>query len=255
MIRRWSLAETDDPAPGPLAAIRPVCPLKSRGSGPRGQAKYAAIVAAWVIRARRGWRPCFAGRGRGVRALLCHGDDRGRLDGADSGGQGAGGAVRRGARGGALRRPCRSRPRGGAGRAARRPGRQRAGRAGRRSRQLPAGSAARSRQEPGGADGGAAGLRSRGRHPGRGAERAGRPRRGRLPAAGDDLDALVLQPGRDDRRAGRRRLRLGGSEPGDVPRRRRGGGRPHRRLRRTLAAARVAVPRRRGRRRREECAA
>ncbi len=62
-------------------------------------------------------------------------------------------------------------------------------------------------------------------------ERPGRPRRGRLRPAGDDLDARLLQPRRHPRLAGRRRPRLGRRRAAPLAGRRRRGRRAHRRHR------------------------
>ncbi len=92
-------------------------------------------------------------------------------------------------------------------------------------------------------DGGAVRHRRRRRDPRCLAERAGRPRRGRLRQAGDDFDARLLQPRRDPRLAGRRRPRLGWCRAAPLAGRRRRGRRAHRRHRRTLAPPGEASPR------------
>ncbi len=67
------------------------------------------------------------------------------------------------------------------------------------------------------------------------AERTGRPGRGRLRPAGDDVDARLLQPRRDPRLAGRGWPRLGRRRAAPLAGRRRRPRRPHRRHRGPLA--------------------
>ena len=161
-------------------------------------------------------RPTMAARGHRTRALCDlgafpgHGADRRGVDGARPFRQVTGAPVRRDPRRRAPRGSRRACARRGPGRAAGRPRGQPRALPDLRRRQLRGGRHPGPGPHPARVDGGAVRHRRGQRNPRRRAERPGRPRRGRLRQAGDDVDARLLQPRRHPRLAGRRRPRLGG---------------------------------------------